>query len=199
MGDRYGARTLVWVVPYTGSTVKYGFQTNADAATQTALGHTAVPADYPAGLVIGANAPKPPRATRKRTTGTDSSYCSAGAVTTARAAGWRVSPGKVRNGSSSARSKAVYVTVDGNKIAWKMPLTTYNAIGADRTALGILDATATMLDLVFGVRYPKLPRVGIFQAGGSDGGNQISTFCDPQSLDDLPAGWTPVRASQDVF
>lgn len=199
MGDRYGARSLVWVVPFTGSTIKYGFQTNADSTTQTALGHTAITGAYPTALVIGANAPKPPRASRTRTTGTDTSYCSAGAVTTARAAGWRVSAGKVRNGTSSARSRTVYVTVEGNKIAWKMPLVTYTNIGADKTALGILDATASDLDLVFGVAYPKLPRVGIFKASGTDGGNKISTFCDPDALDSLPAGWTPVRASQDRF
>lgn len=199
MGDRYGQRTLVWVVPFTGSTIKYGFQTNADATTQSALGHTAIAGAYPVGLVIGANAPKPPRATRTRITGSDSSYCSAGSVTTARAAGWRVSAGKVRNGASSSRSKTVYVTADGNKIAWKMPLVTYNNIGSDRTALGILDASSSDLDLVFGVSYPKLPRVGIFQASGTEGGNKISTFCDPEALDNLPAGWTPVRASQDAF
>ena len=192
----YGNRDLVHVVPFTGSTIKYGFMTNVDAGTRTALGHTAVTGAYPAGLVIGANAPKPARASKQSATGTESSFISATSITTARAAGWRVRPGKLRIGSSGLKSKTVYVTVDGNKIAWKMPTRLYTRLGADdRTALGILDASSNDLDLVFGVSYPTIPRVGKTEFG-TDGTDTLTTFCDPDSLDNLPAGWASVRASR---
>lgn len=197
MADVYGTRALVWVVPFTGSDCKYGFRTNN---TEAVLGHTAVTGAYPTGLVIGANAPRPPRATRQRATGTDSSFCSAAAVVAARAAGWKVSPGRIRAGGSSSRSKTVYVTYQGNKLAWKMPNYLYSKMSAaDRTGLGILDATSADKDLIFGVSYPKLPRVKteIFNADGSS--TSRSTFCDPAALDSLPTGWRTVRASEDAI
>lgn len=195
----YGERDLVSVVPFTGSTIKYGFMTNADSGTRTALGHTIVPGSYPSGLVIGANAPKPPRAKKFTATGTESSFCSADAVATARAAGWKVSAGKQRNGASSAKSKTVYVTHEGNKIAWKMPAFLHTNISADLAGLGILLATSTELELVFGVRYPKLPRVAKINVAQDGSSSRYTTYCDPSKLDNLPAGWTTVRASQDAF
>jgi hypothetical protein len=197
MGSPYGTRTLVHVVPYTSSTIKYGFFTNADGSTQTALGHTAITGAYPTGLVLGANAPKPGRATRFRATGVESSFVSATARTTAVAAGWKVSPGRVRNGASSTKSKTVYVTVESNKIAWKMPQFLYAKISTDMAALGILDATSADLDLVFGARYPRLPRVGKIEVPQSGAPSKLTTFCDPDALDTLPEGWTTVRASAD--
>lgn len=192
----YGSRTLVYVTPFSGSTTKYGFLTNVDSAAQTALGHTAVTGNYPTGLVIGANAPKPPRAKKRFATGWESSFVSTGSVTTAKAAGWKVSAGKVRTGASSAKAKTVKVTFQGNELAWKMPNYLYTKISADLAALGIQDAASTDLDLVFGARYPILPRVAKFDDAT---GNRYSTFCDPDALDNLPTGWTTVRASQDRF
>lgn len=194
---KYDDRELVFVTPFTGSQLKYGFMTNVDANVKSALGHTAVTGAYPVGLVIGANAPKPPRATRIRATGAESSFVDAESVATARANGWRIRPGKVRIASSSAKSKVVYVTHEGNKLAWAMPMTLYNRITAgDRTALGIVDAPSADEDLIFGVSYPRLPRVG-YIAAGTDGTDVLSTFCDPSKLDSLPAGWRSVRASRD--
>lgn len=197
MGNPYGTRTLVSVVPFTGSDIRYGFLTNADSASQTALGHTAITGAYPTGLVLGANAPKPGRAIRQRASGTDSSFVSAGARATARAAGWKVSAGRVRNGASSSRSRCVYVTFEGNRIAWKMPQTLYSRISTDLAALGILDATSADTDLVFGVRYPKLPRVARIDTPQTGSPSRLTTFCDPDALDSLPTGWATVRASAD--
>jgi hypothetical protein len=194
---KYDDRQLVFVTPFTGSPIKYGFMTNVDASVGTALGHTAVTGAYPVGLVIGANAPKPPRATRIRATGAESSFVDAESIAAARAAGWRIRPGKVRIGSSGGKSKCVYVLHEGNKLAWNMPNTLYSRITAgDRTALGILDAAANDEDLIFGVSYPRLPRVG-YIAAGSAGTDLLSTFCDPSKLDSLPTGWRSVRASRD--
>jgi hypothetical protein len=197
MPSPYGTRTLVHVVPFTGSDIKYGFFTNADSTARTALGHTAITGAYPTGLVLGANAPKPGRATRIRATGVESSFVSAGARTTAVAAGWKVSPGRVRNGASSTKSKTVYVTAEGNKIAWKMPTFLYTKISADIAGLGILEAASSDLDLVFGARYPRLPRVGKIEVPQSGAPSRLTTFCDPEALDNLPEGWVTVRASSD--
>lgn len=194
--NRYANRRLVHVVPFTGSTIKYGFQTNVDADVSTALGHTAVAGAYPSGLVIGANAPKPARASRILATGSESSFISAANIAAARTAGWTVGKSRVRVGGSTARSKLVYITFEGNKLAWRMPTGTYTRLSAEeRTALGIVDGTADALDLVFGVSYPELPRVGK-RSVGTDGADLVSTFCDPASLDDLPAGFTSLKASR---
>lgn len=189
----YGAKQLVWVTPFTGSTIKYGFMTNADTGTRTALAHVEVTGAYPTGLVIGANAPKPPRAKKLTATGTESSFCDAEGVAAARAAGWRISRGKIRIGASGSKSKTVYVTHEGNKLAWKMPNFLHANITGDLVGLGIALATSADKDLVFGARFPVLPRVGKISATF----NKYTTFCDPSKLDSLPTGWSSVRASVD--
>lgn len=205
MGSPYGPRELVAVVPYTGATWKYGFNTTTKEAEQTALGQTdaIVNGDYIAGLVIGVNRPKPPRATRKGSaTDTGSTYCGADAIATAKAAGWRVKVPLRRGGRSGAKSKTVYVTVgeidaDGQpvgpqfKYAWPMPLFLYNRIiAADRTALGIEDATASDTDLIFGADYPKPPRASFIATPTSGASNTLTTFVDPNKIDNLPSGWS---------
>lgn len=193
----YGSRTLVYVAPFTGSAIKYGFLTGVDSGTQTALGHTVVTGAYPPGLVIGANAPKPPRARRKTLTATESSFCNPAQIAAARAAGWQVSAGKVRVGSASTKSVVCYITYEGNKIAWRMPRYTRGLIsGADFTGLGITEATRADEDLVYGVRYPQVPRVSKIVAVGA-GQSTVTTFCDPSKLESLPEGWITIRASKD--
>lgn len=192
---RYDDRRLVAVNPFAASTIFYGFLTNVDPSVSAALGHLDITGTYPLGLVIGANAPKPPRASRERPTGVESSFVDSTVISAARAAGWKIRSGKIRLGSSSIKSKTVYVSDGTVKYAWNMPLTTYNRVGAVRADLGIIDATPADDDLVFGASYPKMPRVATkeFGTGGVD---IISTFCDPQKLNALPAGWFSVRASQ---
>jgi hypothetical protein len=193
----YGPRELVWVTPFTGSSIKYGFMTNVDESVNTILGHTSVTGAYPAGLVIGANAPKPPRAKKRFTTGVESSYCDAEAAPLARADGWKISPGRIRLGSSGSKSKTVYVVHETNKIAWRMPSYLYAKLAAeDLTGLGIKVAAATDKDLIFGVRYPQLPRVTKFDATADA---NYSTYCDPSKLQSLPAGWATAKASLDAF
>lgn len=191
----YGPQRLVHVVPFTASTILYGFRTNTDAANSTALGHTAVTGAFPTGLVIGANSPKPPRARRITATGVESSFCSVAAKATAIAAGWKVGFGKTRRASSSAKSRTVYITHEGNKIAWKMPQFLYAKISADIAALGILEATGAEKDLVFGASFPRMPRVKRFNFATQE---SYTTFCDPDALASLPTGWTTVQASEDA-
>ena len=194
----YGSRELVWVQPFTGSTIKYGFHTNADAGTRGALGHTAIVGEKPSGLVLGANAPKPGRASRLRATGVESSFVSAGSVAAARAAGWKIRSGRVRIGASSSKSRTVYVTAEGNKIGWRMPMFLYSKITAgDRAALGILDATSSDLDIVYGARYPELPKVAFAAIPASGAASRYTTFCDPQRVDNLPNGWVGVKVTKE--
>jgi hypothetical protein len=78
-----------------------------------------------------------------------------------------------------------------------MPQFLYSKISADLAALGILDATSSDTDLVFGVRYPKLPRVAKIDVPSTGSASRYTTYCDPDALDNLPAGWATVRASAD--
>jgi hypothetical protein len=197
--SKYDNTRLAWVVPSTGSEIKYGFRSNIDEATATILGHTIIAGEYPVGLVIGANSPKPPRASRRQASGYQSSWCSSTAVVAARAAGFTVRAGKRRRARSSSRSATVYVSDGGLKLAWNIPRTTYQRIiQNDLTALGIKTAGAGDEDLVFGQSYPKKPRVSFF-ASGADGVDIISTYADPSKLNSLPNGWSSNSAGEDVF
>ncbi len=196
---RYDSRRLVWVPAFTGSDIKYGFRTNVDEAVSGILGHNLVPDTYPAGLVIGANAPKPPRASRRRATGYESSFVASSAIAAARAAGFSVRPGKVRISRSTNLSTPVYVLHEGNKIAWRMTRAQYQRITTDDlTALGIRIPGAADDDLIYGASYPRLPTVA-FVASGTDGFDVISTKADPSKLNSLPTGWGTIRATQDRF
>ena len=196
---RRDARDLVYVPIYanTGNAqaatgVLYGFKTNIDAADRATLGQTAVDAAYPAGLVIGANAPKPPRASRLRVTGTTSSYYDQGIAAAIRAAGWRTgSRGRIRTRNITARTRTVYVALGPTKYAWQIPVDTFARIGGDAAAMGIEIADANDNDLVFGASHPKPPRAAL-TVFGNDGTDTFSTFIDPAAADNLPEGWRKV-------
>jgi hypothetical protein len=181
MGRRDDKRK-VWVVPFNGSSLKYGFATNVDTAQGTQLGHANVTGQALAGLIYGANAPKPARASKRFATGTVSSFINAGNVANARTQGWRIGKARIRRGGSTAKAKVVYVTINGVKYAWSLPNDTAAAIGSLQ-ALGIRLATNSDTDLVFGATSPKPPQV--FKVVGND---VISTYCDPSVT--LPAGWS---------
>lgn len=181
----YDTRRRVYVTPFAGSTVRYGFATNCLQSVSADCGHTPVdPGNIPTGLVFGANAPKPGRASKKEITGTNGSFYDAGNAATLRAAGYTLSLPFIRRAGASENSRTVYVTINGFNYAWRMPSTTYTRIGGDRAALGIQDATQNDRNLVFGARTPKPPKVSA--AIGSD---IISTFGDPSIVDNLPDGW----------
>lgn len=187
--NSYNNRRLVYVTPFTGATVKYGFLTNTPAAVSTACGHTEVTDAYPTGLVIGANAPKPGRASKRTATGTNGSFYDIGNRAALRTAGYSLTNPKIRRGSVGANSRAVYVLNGGIKYAWRMPQTTYTKIGGDLAALGLVDATSNDVDLVWGASYPKPPKASRADVG-ADGTDIISTFVDPDAVDSLPDGWS---------
>lgn len=195
------------------------------AGDLTALGQTPamVNGDYVPGLVLGANAPKPARmklyrsASRASTTasggnaagGFDSSWCGSDALDTAKAAGWKlVKMYKRRLGTSTARTVAVYITIAGVntdtgadagptiKYAWRLHRGSYERItAADRTALGLKEATGNDRDLVWGVRYPSPPTARFVAVSASGSLQTITVIVDPSKLDSLPSGWSPGSVS----
>lgn len=187
MGNPRLDRELVYVTPYTGATIKYGFKTNVRGAERVALGHT-VAVGNEAQLVIGANSPKPGRASK----GGTNSYYDVAQRNALKAAKWVLTPGKRRRALTTARTKPVYVTIDGVKYAWNQPTQTHTAIAGEAAALGVVDATRAMDDLVFGASFPKPPRARKLITVG-EGANQreesYSTFIDPDAADSVPAGW----------
>jgi hypothetical protein len=188
---KYDDRYKVSVVPFNGSTIRYGFLTNIDAADGVALGHQDANAAVN-GLVFGSNSPKPARASRKRATGTTSSFIDWNAVAAARTAGWSIGKASIRRGGTTAKSRVVAVTFQGITYAWNMPLDTYNNIGAaDRQTLGLRDTDTNDTDLVFGADSPKPPKA-LFDAGE----NSYSTYYDPTN-GSLPEGWSSASNSQD--
>ena len=191
----YESRRQVWVTPYTGSAIKYGFLSNVASAVGTSCGHNPITGALPTGLVFGANAPKPGRASKRRTNGVDSTFYDIGSATALRAGGWALSRPFIRRGRAGAASRAVFVNIadaDGGaaviKYAWNMTLHTYTKIAADRAGLGIEDATGNEEDLVWGLRPPKPPKARRTTVSG-DSADTVTTYCDPTRTDSLPAGW----------
>jgi hypothetical protein len=212
----------VAVNPHARANFKYGFYTNTSATQRTVIGQepAIVDGSYINGLVLGANSPKP--AKMKAYTGAtaaadgqpaiaggwDSTFVSYDKIDDARAANWKmISRPKARRGGASKRSKVVYIRIGLTdpdtgepsgpqiKYAWNMPLELYNAITSDdRAALGIRDATADDLDLVFGARHPNPPKA-IYVAAGTESITTKSTMIDPDALNNLPTGWQPAEKS----
>lgn len=188
-----GSKRKVYVTPYQGTNLRYGFATNIDAAQSAQLGHTELNGPNPAGYIFGANSPKPARASRRFATGIISSFIDVGSIVAARAAGWSVGRGKRRGASSTTRSKTVYVTIDGVKYAWQLPAATEASIGGLAT-LGIQVATNTDDDLVFGASTPKPDRAKKTVINGAEV-DIITTFFDPTVT--LPADWSVVASDKD--
>jgi len=144
--------------------------------------------------MFGVNAPKPARMLKVRSTGRSiSSFVDAASRNSAKDAGWKETQrARARNPRVTSFSRPVYVLMETGsgtgtvnvKYAWNMPLATYTAIGADRTALGIKDITATEdnFDLVFG-GYPKPLKAFKRNADGTT----TSSFAGSDAI--LPDGW----------
>jgi hypothetical protein len=187
-------RTRVAVTPSARSNFKYGFLSGMDSADQTTLGQDPVVGGLAAGVVFGANSPKPAVMRKIQASGhSTSSFVSVAKRASAEAAGWKlVKPAKARRSSGGRFTKLVYVLfkvgagASGINVqyAWRMPTTTYTAVGADRAALGIKDVSSTedAFDLVYGSNT-KPPKASKLTATGV-----VSTFVDPDST--LPDGWT---------
>lgn len=171
MARRRGTQVAVYV---TRGNLKYGFKTTEDVHNtyKSELGQTTY--SGAAGVVFGANSPKPARATKEFTAGSVSSYCSDSKINDLRSSDWLVTrSGSIRGIKTAGKTRTVYVDMPGGwKYAWN--ITAAEADLADE--LGFVQATgADATDLVWGVNSPKPPRAIRRQNGSS-----VSTFIKPQ-------------------
>lgn len=190
----YSSKRMVYVTPIVGSPYRYGFPTNIDESRGEQLGHTLVAGALPEGYIVGANLPKPARATRRFVDGTTSSFIDAGSVISARNLGWSVGQAKIGTGGTTARATIVYIRMGLVKYAWPMRNTTRARIQPDFAGLGIVESTPADKDLVFGSRIPKPPKATKTVITG-DEVDTLGTFYDPDT--DLPEGWSGTGSKQD--
>lgn len=201
-------REILTFVKVINPNLYYGWVTkdfaslsNLSAADITALGHQTAEAMQSAQgaiCILGANRPKPPRATKRlnanpdaATQGKASTFYGVGYEGTALAAGWKLGASlEVVNVKNSARSKTVAVKLsDGGYYAFSMnatDVTTY------KDALGLIEPTAIKATersaLFSGATRPKPPKVQ-----KSLGTSKFSSYCDPAKLDDLLAAeWAQI-------
>ena len=187
--SQYGPRRSVYVSPMPNAKILYGFKTNVKAGTSTAAGHTNVdPANLPANLCFGVNAPKPGRASKSSATESESTFYDHSKYGELRQNGWRVSKPFYRLRSNGARSTTVYVTLGTIKYAWNMPDALLEKIADDASGLGITAAEANDKDLVWGCRTPRPPKASKVVTGEGQT-NVLTTFYDPSKAS-LPGGWT---------
>lgn len=171
MARRRGEQTEVYVVV---GTLKYGFKTTKDIhdTYKAELGQTTYTGA--AGVVFGANSPKPARATKEFAAGNISSYCSSDKIATLKKANWTVTrKGSIRGIKTAGKTRTVYIDMPNNwKYAWN--ITAAEASLAE--TLGFQLATgADAKDLVWGVNSPKPPR-----ARKRENGSGTSTFIQPK-------------------
>lgn len=187
--NRYDSKDEVYVNPFQGSGINYGFLTNVNTERRGVLGHTAVDrANLPPAIVFGANAPKPGRASRKFADGYAASFYDIGQLSALRTAGWSLTRPFIRRARTSDLASTRYVTLGGVKYAWMLNNTTAAKLGGDAAGLGIQVPTQNDRDLVWGASYPKPPRAVKTVDTGSSSDN-VSTFADPSRSDNLPQGW----------
>ena len=175
--------------PYAG--IHYAFKTTINESESTALGHTALSGSAPiAGIILRANAPKPPKATKRLASGaTSTSFIDDGAYLTAAAAGWKILSSKISGGRrrKTRRTTVVYVTVNGVKYGWNIRDTLLAKLTSSLTALGVKVATPSDA-IVFGASFPKPPTVTVFK---EIEGVTVSTttFYDPSNEAALSANY----------
>lgn len=167
--------------PYAG--LHYAFKTPIKESESTALGHTALTANAPlAGIIYRANAPKPPKATKRLADGsTSTSFVDDGALVSAVAAGWQLIPSKRSGGRrrKTRRTTVVYVTINTVKYAWNIKDTLLAKAKPSLDALGIKVATQSDA-CVFGASFPKPPTVKFFNNQGAEEVS-METFYDPSN------------------
>lgn len=185
----YGDGRRVTVKALASSTWEYGFITKIDASEGTELGQTDLGSSTPLTPVFwGVNSPKPAKYKKVATTYSVTSFGSAGSTIPNT---WKkIRKAKYRSGGgSSGTGKKVYVEFNGQKYAWNMNATVYEAIGADRAGLGITDCQSTQAasrDYIWGTNGAgsKPPRASKYNSSSS---STVSSFYDASKP--LPTGW----------
>ena len=173
MARRRGKTVRVYV--NTVNNLKYGFRTNEDIhnSYKSELGQVTYAGA--AGVVFGANSPKPAKASKEFESGTIGSYCSNNKIDSLKKANWIVTTkGSIRGVKTNGKTQTVYIEMPGGwNYAWNITKTE----AALAATLGFTVANgADASSLVWGVNYPKPPR-----ATKRTNGSSTSTFMKPQA------------------
>ncbi|MBD2090377.1 hypothetical protein H6F67_10975 [Microcoleus sp. FACHB-1515] len=167
MARARGERDRVFV---TLGTLQYGFLASSNSRPhRAALGHVAF--TNQAGVVFGANSPKPNRATKEITaTNIVSSFCDPGREAALKADDWVINGGGRRRGiARTPRSRSVFVDMGTYNYAWNLTADEQQHM----QILGIEFASGSTPALVWG-STPKPPR-----ATRKINGRVVSTFIRP--------------------
>lgn len=178
--------TLVYVtIPLGAQTLKYGFRSRLRDTLRNNFGQTVI-ADGVSiqGLVLGANSPKPSRASKRELAGYEGSFCSSANIKALRDAGYRITRGKPSKIQGGNFNDSFYATVNGLKIAFQS--NGIGSIGAQESgfpsAFGLTLATsADAGQLVYGTEFPQLPSWEFELANGKS----FSSKADPSRVDTL--------------
>ncbi|KST64076.1 hypothetical protein [Mastigocoleus testarum] len=195
MARNYRSRDPVYVVTSSGTgNFNYGFNTGLKTDKRSNFGQTAIDFNsVPDKTAFGVNSPKPARASKKETSGYESSWCSDDKIASLKASGYKVIPGRRRFGGNSALSQTLYVTIQGIKYAWISPLLPSFVPATDLAELGVKQASAGDKDLIFGASQPKPSRFKKDFTQGETSGS-FSIFIDPAQEDNAIAkGWTRAK------
>ena len=188
----YEKKRAVFVTPFNGSTISYGFQTNIDSGDGAALGHKQL-AGAVTPVVFGASRPKPARLFRAKATGSTSSFVDWQNYDSLIASGnWKKAKGCVYppTGRVSQRSIRLVAEVAPQlSVAWDMKSTQFNKITGDLGQLGIeILNNNNGKNAVMGPN--NIEGVSIPGVKKREGDTTFSiAYVDYQKLDRLPLGW----------
>ncbi|ACA99859.1 MULTISPECIES: hypothetical protein [Cyanophyceae] len=179
--------TLVFVtMPLGGGELKYGFRSRLRDSLRDNFGQTVIANGVSIqNLVIGANSPKPARASRRTETGYEGSYCSTNRIAALRADRYsitRAKPSKIQGGN---HSDTYFATVNGIKVAFLSNALDSGGRGAAAgfpSQYGVRLATsADTGELVYGAEFPRLPSYSYDLEDGS----VFSSKTDPSQANEL--------------
>lgn len=163
--------------------IAYGFNSGADSGDRATLGQQDVSAGVAGGTVaFGVNRPKPARVSKRKATGTESSFVAFSAEAAAKTAGWRVvKPRRFATPKKTSKQTLVYVKTSNLNYAWMMDTADFTAFGSE---LGIKEVTATD-EVVVGASSPR-PASAFKVISGTAGNPDRTTgsfYEDGQTLD----------------
>lgn len=190
-----GTKLELKMVPLKGFTATYAFRTSIDGASATALGHVAgvdAQGKIVAGAVVGANSPKPPRASKKTAgKGSESSFFNFNNLAALRSDGWTITTGSIAVPSVTELAIPVFVELVFGSVTirygWLMSKAQLNVLGSDAANLGIETVTDDNFNTVlFGVNSPKPKRAQKTLANGG----KVTSYVSTAAEDSLPAGWS---------
>lgn len=179
--------TLVFVtMPLGAGVLNYGFRSRLRDSLRDNFGQTVITDGVSIqNLVIGANSPKPARASKKTVNGYDGSYCSSANIAALRADRYsitRAKPSRIQGGN---HSDTYFATVNGLKIAFLSNALDTGGNGAEAGFPGqygvSLATSADAGELVYGTDFPSLPSYAFELATGSE----FSSKTDPSKVDEL--------------